>query len=92
MNRTRIVLWAFVAVLGLAHAGCKRGESGDGMDSDTLEISIPEDAAEQLEDTGRRIGHGVGQAMQSTGKAMQRAGERVEEEARPEAEPDTSGM
>lgn len=75
--RTTFVLAAAL----LAAAACGRTEERSvEIGSDTVKVKVPEDAAEKMQETGRRIGGAVGEAMQQTGQKIQKAGERLEQE------------
>lgn len=71
------------SALVVAAVAC--GGEGEDMEievgDDTVRMEVPEDAAERMERTGRRIGGRVGEALEETGEAIEEAGRRVREEA-----------
>ena len=78
---------ALAAALTLAAApvACERDETPEEIEldpdaPDTLDLDVPDDAAEQLEETGRAVGGAVGEAIEETGEAIESAGERIREE------------
>lgn len=77
------------AAMALTVVGCGEGPSRDveiGIGEDTLQVEVPEEAAERLERTGRRLGGRVGDALEETGQAIERAGERIREEVGEDAD------
>lgn len=92
MKRTS-PMTASVLALGLAlgFAACERTE--DGAADDNIEISVPEDAGEKIEEAGRDVGEAVGEGMEKAGGAIEEAGQEVQEEMEEgRAEDDTVGM
>ena len=89
---------ALVTAMGIVlGAACDRNESGADDDRDTLDIAIPEDAGERLEEAGRDVGEAVGEGLEAAGGAIQEAGQEVQEEMREgmagdTTEPDTTAM
>lgn len=73
-------IMATALIVGLAFGveGCER-ESQEGAANDDIEISIPEDADERLEEAGREVGEAVGEGMESVGGAIEEAGREVQE-------------
>lgn len=73
--------WTLIGITALAAACGGGSEPQIEIGDDTLRMEVPDDAADRLERTGRRIGGKVGEAMEETGQAIQDAGRRVREEA-----------
>jgi hypothetical protein len=91
-RRNPIIATALILGLVLGVEACER-ESQEGATDDDIEISIPEDADERLEEAGREVGEAVGEGMESVGGAIEEAGQEVQdkvEEGR--AEEDTVRM
>lgn len=89
---------ALAAAVGIVvGAACDRNESGaDGDGRDTVDIALPEDTGERLEEAGREVGEAVGEGLEAAGGAIQEAGQEVQEEMREgvtdePADPDTTG-
>ena len=93
MKRTNPVM-ATALILGLALAveACERESQEGGTANDDIEISIPEDADERLEEAGREVGEVVGDGIESVGGAIEEAGREVQENVGESgAEEDTAG-
>lgn len=69
-------------------AACGDRTDADGDGQDTLDISLPEDAGERLEEAGREVGETVGEGLEAAGGAIEEAGEEVQEEMREGAMPE----
>jgi hypothetical protein len=90
--RNPIIAAALILGLVLGVEACER-ESQEGAADDDIEISIPEDADERLEEAGREVGEAVGEGMESVGGAIEEAGREVQEEVQEgRAEEDTVRM
>ena len=74
-----IMATALILGLALGIEACER-ESQEGATDDDIEISIPEDADERLEEAGREVGEAVGEGMERAGGAIEEAGREVQEE------------
>ena len=70
---------ALGVVLG---AACEQTDDADVDGTDTLDISIPEDAGDRLEEAGRDVGEAVGEGLEAAGGAIEEAGQEVQEEMR----------
>lgn len=94
MKRTNPVMaTALILALALAVEACERESQEGGAANDDIEISIPEDADERLEEAGREVGEAVGEGMESVGGAIEEAGREVQENVGDgAAEEDTVGM
>lgn len=87
------IAMALALSLTLGLAGCEQGDGTDGDGTDTLDVRVPEDAGERLEEAGRDVGEAVGEGMEEAGGALERAGQEVQEEMREGgAEEDTVRM
>jgi hypothetical protein len=69
-------------------AACADRTDGDGDGQDTLDVSLPEDAGERLEEAGRDVGEAVGEGLEAAGGAIEEAGQEVQEEMREGAMPE----
>ncbi|HEU4463540.1 MAG TPA: hypothetical protein VFS53_00705 [Gemmatimonadota bacterium] len=69
-------------------AACEGRTGADGDGQDTLDISMPEDAGERLEEAGREVGEAVGEGLEAAGGAIEEAGQEVQEEMREGAMPE----
>ena len=69
-------------------AACGERTDADGDGQDTLDISLPENAGERLEEAGREVGETVGEGLEAAGGAIEEAGEEVQEEMREGAMPE----
>lgn len=90
MRRTNSAI-AIALGLTLGFAACERTE--DGAAGDDIDISIPDDADEKIEEAGRDVGEAVGEGLEKAGGAIEEAGQDVQEEMQEgRAEDDTVGM
>lgn len=63
-------------------AACEQGNDADVDGQDTLDLAIPEDAGERLEEAGRDVGEAVGEGLEAAGGAIEEAGQEVQQEMR----------
>lgn len=91
MRTTPKIAISLTLALSLGLAGCAQDEGADGADADTLEVAMPENAGERLEEAGRDVGEAIGEGMEATGEAIEGAGREIQEEMR-EGEADTVHM
>jgi hypothetical protein len=74
---------AIALALGVAlGAACEQRDDADVDGQDTLDLAIPEDAGERLEEAGREVGEAVGEGLEAAGGAIEEAGQEVQEEMR----------
>ena len=78
-RRNPMTATALILGLALGMQACER-ESREGATDEEIEISIPEDADERLEEAGREVGEAVGEGMESVGGAIEEAGREVKEQ------------
>lgn len=97
MKRGILVLG--VALVAAAVIACERDEPADeGVEADTVGVSIDgetrrelEQAGERARDAAREAGGAVGRALEETGEAVEKAGERMQRQSEAVGEDDTTG-
>lgn len=63
-------------------AACGQRDDADMDGQDTLDLSIPENAGERLEEAGREVGEAVGEGLEAAGGAIEETGQEIQEEMR----------
>lgn len=91
MRMTRKIAISLALGLSLGLAGCAQDDAADEYDADTLDVTMPENAGERLEEAGRDVGEAVGEGMEAAGEALEGAGQEIQDEMR-EGEADTVRM
>ena len=81
MKLERTVIAIALAAGVFLGTACGERTDADGDGQDTLDISMPEDAGERLEEAGREVGETVGEGLEAA--AVERWTEAMEPTSRP---------